>query len=51
MSDIDYTTVARTPLAQLHMIPLGMLVAYLERCCSPLVQHAIEEAIRRPARR
>lgn len=32
MSATDYTTIARTPLNQLHTLPLHLLCAYLFQC-------------------
>ncbi len=32
MSATDYTTIARTPLNQLHTLPLHLLCAYLYQC-------------------
>lgn len=44
MSVNDYTTIARTPLQQLHSIPSAALSAYLAQCCS-ITRHAILRAI------
>ena len=32
MSATEYTTIARTPLNQLHTLPLHLLCAYLYQC-------------------
>lgn len=32
MSELDYSTINRTPLNQLHTLPLELLCAYLYQC-------------------
>ncbi|WNL41947.1 hypothetical protein RN347_15170 [Halomonas sp. PAMB 3264] len=32
MSELDYSTINRTPLNQLHTLPLHLLCAYLMQC-------------------
>lgn len=44
MSATDYTTIARTPLHQLHTLPLDALSAYLA-CCNGITQRAIQRVI------
>lgn len=41
MSEIDYTTVARTPLAHIRELPISQLAAFLERC-APVSRQALE---------
>lgn len=45
MSVNDYTTIARTPLNQLHKLPLDLLCAYLFQCPASSRQ-AIERTVR-----
>ena len=44
MSATDYTTIARTPLNQLHTLPLEALNAYLAYC-NGITQRAIQRVI------
>lgn len=32
MSEFDYSTISRTPLNQLHTLPLHLLCAYVMQC-------------------
>lgn len=44
MSDIDYSTVARTPLVQMRQLremPIDQLVAFLKRC-HPITRRALD---------
>ncbi len=41
MSDIDYSIIARTPLARIRELPVGQLAAFLE-CCAPLTRQALD---------
>ena len=44
MSATEYTTIARTPLNQLHTLPLEALSAYLTHC-NAITQQAIQRVI------
>jgi hypothetical protein len=45
MSATEYTTIARTPLNQLHTLPLHLLCAYLYQCPAAS-RRALERIVR-----
>lgn len=45
MSKSEYTTIARTPLNQLHTLPMEALSAYLAQC-SIITRRAVERITR-----
>lgn len=45
MSELDYSTIHRTPLSQLHTLPLELLCAYLYQCPTAS-RRALERIVR-----